>query len=57
MRKDALGLFWRDEPVIRIKKEKPKVVAPDPIWLRDDYLPGLQEAEEMRGIQLRPIPN
>lgn len=52
MRKDALGLFWRDEPVIRIKKEKPKVVAPDPIWLRDDYLPGLQEAEEMRGIQL-----
>ncbi len=52
MRKDALGLFWRDEPVIRIKKEKPKIVAPDPIWLHDDYLPGLQEAEEMHGIQL-----
>lgn len=52
MRKDALGLFWRDEPVIRIKKEKPKVVPPDPIWLKDDYLPGLEIAEAMEDIEL-----
>ena len=52
MRDDALGLFWRDEPVIRIKKEKVKITPPEPIWLADDYLPGLQESFEMRGIEL-----
>lgn len=52
MRDDALGLFWRDEPVIRIKKEKVKITPPEPIWLADDYLPGLEESLEMRGIEL-----
>lgn len=52
MRKDALGLFWRDEPVIKIKKEKVKCVPPEPIWLRDDYLPGLDEAEVLAGVEL-----
>lgn len=51
MRKDALGLFWRDEPVIRIKKEKVKCTPPEPIWLRDDYLPGLEEAEVLAGVE------
>lgn len=50
MRKDALGLFWRDEPIIKIKKEKVKCVPPEPIWLRDDYLPGLDEAEVLAGV-------
>lgn len=51
MRKDALGLFWRDEPVIKIKKEKVKCTPPEPIWLRDDYLPGLGEAEVLAGVE------
>lgn len=51
MRKDALGLFWRDEPIIKIKKEKVKCVPPEPIWLRDDYLPGLAEAEVLAGVE------
>lgn len=51
MRKDALGLFWRDEPVIKIKKEKVKCTPPEPIWLRDDYLPGLEEAEVLAGVE------
>lgn len=52
MRKDALGLFWRDEPVIKIKKEKPKLTPPEPIWLKDDYLPGLEEAEVLAGVEV-----
>lgn len=45
MRSDALGLFWRDEPVAKVKKEAPrKRTPPEPTWLRPDYLPGLQEA-------------
>ena len=44
MRNDALGLFWSDLPVIKIKKERPKRQAPEPTWLRDDHLPGLEEA-------------
>ena len=51
MRKDALGLFWRDEPIIKIKKEKVKCVPPEPIWLNDDYLPGLDEAEVLAGVE------
>lgn len=51
MRKDALGLFWRDEPVIKVKKEKEKVTPPEPIWLNDDYLPGLDEAEVLAGVE------
>jgi hypothetical protein len=45
MRNDALGLFWEDRPPE--KKPKAEVIKrqpPEPIWLRDDYLPGLQEA-------------
>lgn len=45
MRRDALGLFWQDEPPkAKVKMEKPKRTPPSPTWLASDYLPGLQEA-------------
>jgi hypothetical protein len=44
MRRDALGMFWRDEPVVKVLKQKVKRTPPAPVWLADDYLPGLQEA-------------
>lgn len=44
MRADALGFFWRDEPVIKVKKEVRKVTPPKPIWLADDYLPYFERA-------------
>ncbi|HWV46436.1 MAG TPA: hypothetical protein VN039_10540 [Nitrospira sp.] len=44
MRRDAIGMFWRDEPVVKVVKEKVKVTPPDPVWLNDDYLPYLSEA-------------
>jgi hypothetical protein len=45
MRADALGLWWRDEPIIKEKKEVIKRTPPEPVWLKDDYLPGLEEAQ------------
>ena len=48
MRNDALGLFWYDEPPKpKEKKEAVKCVPPDPVWLKPDYLPGLDEALKM----------
>lgn len=45
MRNDAAGLFWNDTPPPKVAKaEKLKRVPPTPVWLRDDYLPGLEEA-------------
>lgn len=45
MRSDAIGFFWADlPPPPKEKKEAVKRVAPEPVWLRDDYLPGLEEA-------------
>lgn len=45
MRHDSLGLFWFDEPPPpKELKVKPKKIPPDPVWERDDYLPGLAEA-------------
>ncbi len=45
---DALGMFWEDlAPVKPPKKEKPKSVPPEPIWLLPSYLPGLAEAQVM----------
>lgn len=46
MRPDAYGFFWADLPA----EKKPKKVVvkrtpPDPVWLREDYLPGLEEAQ------------
>jgi hypothetical protein len=43
-RKDALGLWWRDEPVVKVLKTVEKCTPPDPVWLKPDYLPGIDEA-------------
>ena len=53
MRKDAVGLFWEDVPhVIRSEKKKQKVKAkvepPEPVWLSPEYLPNLEEAQNMQ---------
>lgn len=39
--------FWFNEPRPR-KPAKPKSVPPEPVWLRPDYLPGLEEARAFR---------
>lgn len=44
MRPDALGFFWRDEPVVKVVKEKIKRTPPKPFWREPGYLPGLQES-------------
>ncbi len=45
MRPDALGIFWRDEPVVKVlKPPPPKKEAPERTWESPDYLPGLVEA-------------
>lgn len=47
MRRDALGLFWADEPkAAKVKKEKVKCTPPPRVWESPDYLPGLKEALE-----------
>ncbi len=45
MRNDAVGFFWDDTPPPKPPpKEKEKRTPPEPTWLADDYLPGLEEA-------------
>jgi hypothetical protein len=45
MRADSLGLWWRDEPIVKeTKPPPPKRTPPEPVWLKSDYLPGLEEA-------------
>lgn len=45
MRSDSIGFFWNDTPPPKPERaEKAKKQAPDPVWLRPDYLPGLEEA-------------
>jgi hypothetical protein len=45
MRQDSVGFFWNDTPAPKPpKKEKEKRIPPEPVWLAEDYLPGLQEA-------------
>jgi hypothetical protein len=45
MRDDSIGFFWDDTPPPKPpKKEKDKRQPPEPVWLRPDYLPGLEEA-------------
>lgn len=42
---DLTGLFWDDYVEPRKPVEKVKREPPEPVWLADDYLPGLAEAE------------
>lgn len=47
MRRDALGFFWEDRPVVKEPKaEVAKRTPPERTWERDDYLPGLEEARQ-----------
>lgn len=48
MRADIAGMFWDDTPPPKVVKEKEKRTPPDPVWLADDYLPGLDEALSFR---------
>lgn len=48
MRADALGFFWEDRPVVKVVKEVIKRTPPDPVWLKPDYLPGLEDALAFR---------
>jgi len=41
---DTTGIFWDDYVAPRIAKVKEKRTPPEPTWLRDDYLPDLEEA-------------
>jgi hypothetical protein len=45
MRFDNIGMFWEDRaPEKPPKKEKPKPIPPNRVWLEPDYLPHLDEA-------------
>jgi hypothetical protein len=44
VRNDAVGFFWDDTPPPKVVKEKILRTPPEPTWLADDYLPGLEEA-------------
>lgn len=45
MRNDAVGFFWNDTPPPKPPKtEKEKRTPPEPTWLADNYLPGLEQA-------------
>lgn len=45
MRADALGIWWQDEPIVKVLKlPPPKKIAPQRTWESPDYLPGLAEA-------------
>lgn len=41
---DLTGIFWDDYVEPRAPAVKEKRLPPDPVWLKDDYLPGLVEA-------------
>jgi hypothetical protein len=57
-RADLVGLFWEDQTrTLRLKqkggtkKAKVKREKPHPFWLEPNYLPGLQQALAMEGVQ------
>ncbi|WVW77280.1 DNA polymerase [Stenotrophomonas phage vB_SmaS_Bhz55] len=47
-----MGLFW-DEPVR--KSKAPVIVPPEKVWLLPTYLPHLDEAEVLDGVQQMPL--
>lgn len=49
MRFDSVGLWWEDAAPMKIPKApKAKREPPDPVWLKPDYLPNLEEARACR---------
>lgn len=48
MRWDLTGLLWDDYVPPKAPKIKEKRTPPDPVWLADDYLPGLEEARAFK---------
>lgn len=48
MRWDQTGIFWDDYVPPKVPVVKEKREPPEPIWLQDDYLPGLEEAKAHR---------
>lgn len=54
MRNDLIGLWWNDTKEIRISKPKIVRTPPEPIWLRDDYLPNLEEAKRQAWPKFKP---
>jgi DNA polymerase elongation subunit (family B) len=44
VRNDAIGMFWQDIPVTKLKKEKVKKVPVNRVWESPDFLPYYDEA-------------
>jgi len=44
MRHDAVGIFWQEEPVVKVKKEKIKRTPPERTWESPEHLPFIDEA-------------
>lgn len=49
MRRDSIGFFWEDKPVVKVKKAPaPKRTPPDRTWETGRFLPNLEAARNMR---------
>lgn len=49
MRRDSIGFFWEDKPVVKVKKEPaPKRTPPERTWEKTRYLPNLDAARAAR---------
>lgn len=44
---DLTGILWDDYVAPREKKEKIVRTPPDPVWEKDDYLPGIEHARKL----------
>lgn len=52
MRKDAIGFFWQDIPVVKEVKEKVRPIPPERIWERPDYLPNFEKASLYKPVEM-----
>lgn len=52
MRKDAIGFFWQDIPVVKEVKEKVRPVPPERIWEAPDYLPNYDKAVLYKPVEM-----
>jgi len=46
-RVDSVGMFWAEEQIIKIKKERIRRTPPARFWEEEDYLPNLEEANNL----------